>query len=216
MKGENKMNKSTKMIIIVIAIIAIIAVVAVILVKSNNRISAEESSLQVSSAEDLKSLVDKVYEGVTAEMYNVETKDIDLSDATNVKYSMGLENGDNIEYAVISEPMINAQPYSFIMAKVKEGVNADEVAKTMSENIDTRKWICVSADKLFATSSGDIVFLVMSDNEKATGVYESFKNLAGTIGEVYEKTTEEEPLPPDTDTDSGIDTDTGIRIPVPQ
>ena len=58
----------------------------------------------------------------------------------------------------------------------------------MSEKIDTRKWICVSAEKLYATSSGDVVFLIMTNEEMATPIYEKFKTLAGNVNEVYEKT----------------------------
>ena len=202
------MNKTTKIIIAVVVIIAIIAVVVAVLVKEDKSTNSTTNLSEVNSIEDLADLVNKVYEGVTVEMYNVETRDIDISDASTVKSYTGLENGDDLEYAVVSEPMINAQAYSLVMAKVKDGVNANEVAKEMSEKIDTRKWICVSADQLYATNSGNIVFLIMTDKEKATGIYESFKTLAGTVGEEYQRTTEDNELPPDTDT--------GVMIPIPQ
>ncbi|MGN1301281.1 MAG: hypothetical protein ACI4U9_01980, partial [Clostridia bacterium] len=57
-------------------------------------------------------------------------------------------------------------------------------------------WICVSAEKLYATSSGDIVLLVMSSEDMAKPIYEKFKTLAGNVNEVYEKTEEIE-LPPE-------------------
>ena len=60
-----------------------------------------------------------------------------------VKSATGLENANDLEYIVISEPMITSQAYSLVLAKVKEGKNASEIAKTMNENIDARKWICV-------------------------------------------------------------------------
>ncbi len=202
------MNKTTKIIIAVVVVVAVIAVIAVVLTMGEKSTNGQTNLPEVNSVEDLTNLVSKVYEGVTVEIYNVETRDIDLTDSTIVKSYTGLENGENLEYAVVSEPMINAQAYSLIMAKVKDGVNANEVAKEMSEKIDTRKWICVTAKQLYATNSGDIVFLVMTDEEKATGVYESFKTLAGTIGEEYKRTTEDDELPPDTDT--------GIGFPVPQ
>ncbi len=205
------MNKTTKIIIAVVVVVAVIAVVAVVLAMGGKSTNSKTNLPEVSSMEDLTNLVSKVYDSITAPqiMYNVETRDIDLTDSTIVKSYTGLENGEKLEYAVVSEPMINAQAYSLIMAKVKDGVNANEVAKEMSEKIDTRKWICVTAKQLYATSSGNIVFLVMTDNEgMATVAYESFKNLAGTIGEEYERTTEDDELPPDTDT--------GVVFPVPQ
>ena len=76
------------------------------------------------------------------------------------------------------------------MAKVKAGVDANAIAKEMSEKVNTAKWICVLADKLYATSSGDIVFLVMSSEDMAKPIYEKFKTLAGNVNEVYEKSEE--------------------------
>ena len=202
------MNKNTKIIIAVIVVVAIVAVVAFIVASGSKSTNGDTNLSAVNSQEDLENLIDKVYNGVSVDLYNVETREIDLSDSTTVKSYTGLDDGDDIEFAVVSEPMINAQAFSFVMAKVKDGVNADDVAKEMSENIDTRKWICVSAEKLYATSSGNIVFLVMTDEEKASSIYESFKDLAQNVGEVYERTTEDGELPPDTDS--------GMSIPLPQ
>ena len=155
------MNKLTKNIIVTIVIIIIIAVIAMILTKQN---SNQTTNLpEINSQEDLENLVNQVYENVAQELYSTFTIPIDLSDTNSVKSYTGLDNGNDLEYAVVSEPMINAQAYSLVVAKVKDGVNANEVAKTMSDNIDTRKWICVSAEKLYATNSGNIVFLIMTN-----------------------------------------------------
>jgi hypothetical protein len=91
--------------------------------------------------------------------------------------------------------MMSSQAYSLVLVKVKDGVDANNIAKTMSEKIDTRKWICVSAEKLYATSSNDIVCLVMASEEWAKPVYEGFKALAGTVQEEYTKTEELPELP---------------------
>ena len=185
-----------KSVIFVVAIVVfLIIMLSIILISKNNK--TNEGGAQVSSVEDLTKLLDEVYDGVEEELYALDNRTIDLSDANSVKSYTGLDDGDDLEFAVVSEPLINAQAYSLVMAKVKDGVNANEVAKEMSEKVDTRKWICVSADKLYATNSGDIVFLVMTNEEMAKSVYDSFKKVAGTIGQEYEKTTEDGELPPD-------------------
>lgn len=183
--------------VIILSIIGIIGIAAIIggVVMLNSK--PKTNLAPITSVEELSALVDKVYEGRTDMLPSLMTMPIDLADADAVNSMTGLENGDNLEYLVVSEPMINAQAYSFVLAKVKDGVNANEVAKTMSENINTRKWICVSAEKLYATSSGDVVCLVMSSEEMAKPVYEKFKELAGTVGQVYEKTEEAPELPED-------------------
>ena len=203
------MSRTTKIIMTVFIVVAVIVVVAVIAVVGMNSGNGKTNLPQVASNEDLVDLVDKVYENSTVELYDTITSmPIDLTDDASVKSFTGLDNGENLEYAIVSEPMINAQAYSLVMAKVKDGVNANEVAKAMFDGINPRKWICVSAEKVLATNSGNIVFLVMTESERAQGIYDSFKNLAGTVGKEYDRTVEDGELPPDTDD--------GFAIPLPQ
>lgn len=193
------MEKSKKIAIIVIAIIAIVAVVVAIVMNLNKDSKKEENTSklgEINSAEDLEKIIDKVYEGKEDDLPMLETQTIDVTDERLVQTYTGITNGQDLEYLVVSEPLMNAQAYSFVLAKVKNGVDANKIAKDMSDNIDTRKWICVSAEKLYATNSGNIVCLVMADEDWAKPVYDSFKELAGTVGEEYEK-TEEIDLPPE-------------------
>ena len=191
------MKKSAKLIIAIV-VVAIIAVLAVTIVLMNNS-KAKTNLKSINKAEDLSALIEKIYEGQDGTMIpsTVQTQVIDTTDEEAVKYTTGLDNVNDIEFVAVSEPMITSQAYSLILVKVKDGVNANEVAKTMSENIDTRKWICVSAEQLYATSSGNVVCVVMTNAETAKLVYERFKTLAGTVGEEYEKTEEAPELPPE-------------------
>ncbi len=183
-------------IIIVLVIIAIIAgaIVAIVMVNKNAK---EKSSLKIESSEDLKDLIEDVYEKVGKPKLMVDTMTIDVSDDTMVSSVTGLENGDDFEYLVVSEPLTSSQPYSFVLGKVKSGVNSNKVAKDIFENINPRKWICVSADKVCVTSSGDVVCLIMTDKENTDKIYKGFKEIAGSVGKEYSKDVEEEELPPD-------------------
>lgn len=188
------MNKWTKIVIAVVAIIAVIAVVVAVM-QCNSK---PKTNLDpITSAEDLTSLVEKVYEGLEIEMPMLMSQEIDVTDSDMVAYVTGLENADDIEYVVASEPMMSSQAYSLVLVKVKDGVDASKVAKEMNENINESKWICVTAEKIYATSSGNVVCLVMSNEETAKAVYENFKTLAGTVGEEYERSAEEIELPED-------------------
>jgi len=188
------MNKTIKLIIIAL-IVVVAGAVLVFVFRGNN--SNSTSNLVVNSAEDLTALVDKIYEGVTIEMPMLQTTTIETTDADMVKSFTGLDNGDNIQYLVASEPMMSSQAYSLVLVKVKEGVNASDIAKTINENIDARKWICVTAEKVYTAASGDVVCLVMSNSETAKAVYDSFKVQAGSVTKEYERTEEEAPLPED-------------------
>lgn len=189
------MNKTNKIIIAIVAIIMIIAIiVAIILMNSKPKTQLEP----INNSEDLVALINKIYEGKEDILPgSLQTQEIDTTDNTLVKSFTGLENGENLQYLAVSEPMISSQAYSLVIAKVKDGVNTDKIAEEMKDKIDYRKWICVSAEKIYATSSGNVVCLVMSSEEMAKPIYEKFKTLAGTIGHEYEKTEEEIELPPE-------------------
>ena len=189
------MDKTVKTILIALVVIAIVVAVVVAILKANGK--PKTSLEEVNSSEDLVALVDKLYEGQKGIFSSLQSQTVDVADSDFVQYYTGLENGENLEYVVSSEPMISSQAYSLVLAKVKEGVDANTVAKEMSEKVNTAKWICVSAEKLYATSSGDIVFLVMSSEDMAKPIYEKFKTLAGNVNEVYEKNEEEIELPPE-------------------
>lgn len=183
---------------IIIGIIGIIALVAGIFVGYNAKSNKElESNLNINSAEELTTLIDQIYEGITIEMPMLATMPVDTADVDAVKSFTGLDSAENIEYAVASEPMMSSQAYSLVLVKVKDGVDANSIAKTMNENIDERKWICVTAEKIYTVSSGDIVCLVMTNSETAQPVFESFKTIAGSVGQTYERTAEEPEMPED-------------------
>lgn len=188
--------KNLGKIAIVVAVILVIALIAIFVIFSSKS-NTKTNLPTINNAEDLKLLVDKLYEGRQDEMPMLMSQEIDISDAETLQMATGLQNGEKLEYVVTSEPMMTSQAYSLVLAKVKDGVNANEIAKEMNENINTRKWICVSAEKVYTTSSANIVCLVMSSEELAKPVYEEFKKLAGNISEEYVRIEAEVELPED-------------------
>ena len=148
------MDKKTKIIITVVTffvIITVAVIVAVFVLKSGKNGNKRRFS-KISSVDDLKSLVEEIYKDKKP-FPTLETREINISENSDVKTVTGIDNGDDFEYLVVSEPMISSQAYSLVIGKVKSGVNSDKVAKEIYENINPRKWICVSAEKVCATSS---------------------------------------------------------------
>lgn len=188
------MNKKN---LIIGAIVFIVVAVISAVMTYNSLEEKHSSNLTINSVADLTALVDQIYAGVSIEMPMLMTQELDMTDVENVKYFTGLENVDNVEYVVASEPMMTSQAYSLMLVKVKDGVDANSIAKTMNENVDERKWICVTAEKIYSVASGDVVCLVMSNADTAKTVFESFKTLAGSVGEEFERTAEEPELPED-------------------
>ena len=54
----------------------------------------------------------------------------------------------------------------------------------MFDNIDTRKWVCVEAEKVYATDSQNVILLVMSSEEWTKPVYDSLKAVLGTTRKI--------------------------------
>lgn len=192
-KKETKENngKGKQILFIVIAVIVIALIIAGIAFAIYN--NKPKSNVQISSTEDMQNLINNVYEGLETTLPpTLNTQVIDVSNTDVLKSFTGLTSNQDVDMAVVSEPMIGSQAYSFVLVKVKDGADADKVAKAMSENIDTRKWICVSADKLYATSVDNLALLVMSSDEWATPVYNKVKEILGAHNEEYTKVTSDE------------------------
>ena len=186
------MKKSTKIIIAIVVIIAIAAsIIVAVIMNAKPKEEKKESSLgPINSAKELADLVGKIYEGQDNLYPTLETRIIDTGDSS-VQSLTGLENGGALEYLVVSEPMMSSQAYSLVLAKVKDGEDANKIAKEMFDGVNPRKWLCVSAEKIYATSSGDIVFLVMSEEKIAKPVYDKFKEMAVNVGDEYTETVSE-------------------------
>lgn len=180
---------------LVIALAVIAIVLGIIFMNNKPKEEAKTNLVKIEKAEDLSNLINEIYKGKEENLPRLNTQIVDVNDSDAIKSAIGLENGNDFEFVAISEPMISSQAYSLVLAKVKDNVNASNVAKEMSERINTRKWICVSAEKLYATNSGDIVCLVMSNEEWAKPVYDELKKIAGQIGEEFTKTEELLELP---------------------
>ena len=73
--------------------------------------NSETSLAPIASNEDLTALVDQIYEGLEIEMPMLMSQTIDVTDSETVKYITGLDNADDVEYVVASEPMMTSQAY---------------------------------------------------------------------------------------------------------
>ena len=107
---------------------------------------------------------------------------VDLADADTVKYFTGLSSAENITDAAVYESMMGSQAFSLVMVRTAEGVDAKAVAQEMTDNIDTRKWICVGADEKIVAGYGDVVMLIMLDSQlnlSAQSYVDAFQQVTG-------------------------------------
>lgn len=199
-------------ILIIVAIIAVIAGVVVFTNSNNEEVNvAVENEVQAGTVEDtnssentepinvqsvqeLTTLVDKIYEGL--ELFpSLATMELDLTDMDMVTYETGLTSVEDVDGIVVSAPMMSSQAYSMILVKAKDASKADLIAKEMNDNVNPNKWICVSAEKVYATSCGNVAFLVMTNADMADDVYENFKKVAGNVGTEYSRENAMDEMP---------------------
>ncbi len=177
--------------------IIIIAVVAGIIFATTNK---NKEGIKLETTGEIKKMFETIYSNLGDQLPSLETEVIDVNDELQVKAFTGLQTNENVDALVVSEPLINAQAYSAVVVKAKEGANIEAMKKEMLENINMNKWICVSAEKAYITNSGNIIFLVMSDEDWAKSVYEEFKKFTNNqIGKELEKTEsfDDVELPPE-------------------
>lgn len=187
------MKKQTMITIIVIAIIAIIAIVGVVIVKNNNNTTNGGTSVKIESEKDMKSMLKSIYSKNKDVLPELETEEIDVSNSDLVTSYTGIQSTGNVESLVVLEPLMSSQAYSAVALKGKSNANIETVKEEILNNVDMRKWICVSAEKLYVTNYNNIIFFVMSDEDWATATYNSFKEYVGNeIGKELQKSGEED------------------------
>ena len=183
-----------KGLIIGIVLLVAVVVMAVVFTGNKNKQNPENnggSQQQASNLpEDLTQVVDEIYKKVETQLPNLATTELDVADAELVQYNTGLKSVGNVEKVAISEPLMTSQAYSLVLVKAKAGADIESMKKEMFDNIDTRKWICVEAEKVCVTNSDNLICLVMTNKETATTVFEAFKTVAGTTGKELQREIE--------------------------
>lgn len=182
--------KKTVIGIIAVIIIAII-IITVIMISGNKEKKTSQTGVEIQTTQQMQEMLNSINTKLAEVLPSLETREIDITDEYTFTSTTGLKSRDNVEAVVVSEPFISAQAYSAVMVKVSENANIEEMKQEMLNNIDMRKWICVSAEKVWVTNYGNIIFLVMSSEEWGKPVYNEFKQaVGGTIGKELEKTEE--------------------------
>lgn len=188
------MNK--KVIIGIVAALVIVAIIVSIVVIAGKNNTSKQTGIEVKTTAQMKEVFEKINKNCEENLPGLDVQELDMSDEEMFTYQTGLKSNKNIEAAVISQPFMSSQAYLAMMVKVSEDANIEEVKKEMIDNIDMNKWICVSAEKAWATNYGNIIFLVMSDEAWGKTTYDEFKKvIEGKVGKELEREGEIEELP---------------------
>ena len=186
--------KKQNIFIIGLILLAVISFIIFILVSGSGNKGNVETPKNIN---DIINTINKNNKDILPEL---ETMKVDIKNIDEVTSYTGLKTNDGIESIVVSVPLITAQAYSVAIVKVKESADVEKIKQEMLDNIDMRRWICVSAEQLYITNSGNIIFSVMADKDIAKAVYNDFKKYVNNnIGKELEKSNSEEniELPPE-------------------
>ena len=190
------MKKQNIFIISLILLAAISFIIFILVSGSGNKVSVEKAK-DIKDINDVINTINKNNKDVLPEL---ETMKVDIKNIDEVTSYTGLKTNDDIESIVVSVPLITAQAYSVAIVKVKDNADVEKIKQEMLDNIDMRRWICVSAEQLYITNSGNVIFSVMADKDIAKAVYNDFKKYVNNnIGKELEKSNNEEniELPPE-------------------
>ena len=188
-KIENKKN-----IIIGCLIGGLVILAGVIFVVTSNKESKTNETLQ--TAGDIKKMLKTIYKNLANELPELTTKEINLKESELVESLTGLKSTDDINTLVVSEPVMGSQALEVAVIKTKEKTDVEAMKQNIKDNVDMSRWICVSAEKLYIVSSGDVIFMVMADSDWAKSIYDEFvKYVDNKVGETLEKGATLEELP---------------------
>ena len=174
--------KKQNILIIGLILLAVISFGIFILVSGKGNTGSLETTKDIIK---MINTIDKDNKNVLPEL---ETMKVDVKNIDEVTSYTGLKTNDDIESIVVSVPMMTSQAYSVAVVKVKDNADVEKIKQEMLDNIDMRRWICVSAEQLYITNSGNVIFSVMADKDIAKAVYNDFKKYVNNnIGKELEK-----------------------------
>ena len=186
--------KKQNFLIIGLILLAVISFIIFIMVSG----SGDKGSFN--TTKDIKTLINTINKDNKNLLPELETMKVNVKNIDEVTSYTGLKTNDGIESITVSVPVMTAQAYQVAIVKVKDGIDVEKIKQEMLDNIDMRRWICVSAEQLYITNSGKVIFSVMADKDTAKAVYNDFKKYVNNnIGKELEKSNDEEniELPPE-------------------
>ena len=180
------MKKKQNILVIALILLAVISFGIIILV------SGKENTGSLETTKDIIKMINSINKDNKNVLPELETMKINVKNIDEVTSYTGLTSNDDIESIVVSVPLITSQAYSVAVVKVKDNADVEKIKQEMLDNIDMGRWICVSAEQLYITNSGNVIFSVMTDKDIAKAVYDDFKKYVNNeIGKELEKANDE-------------------------
>ena len=156
---------SKKIIIIVAAIVVVLAVVAVCFFAGKGEKNVEGT---------LEDLMTKLYAGISEDNLPMGLSNMEIN-AENVESFIGTAEVKYTE-ALANESMVGAIAHSVVLLRTENVVAAENAVEVIKANVNPRKWICVEASNVVVKNKGNLVVLIMSNEDLAPKLEANFDN----------------------------------------
>lgn len=123
----------------------------------------------------LEEIMEKVYVDIPEDERPMMLTNIEITEE-NVESYLGTTE---IEYeeAMASESAVGSIAHSVVLVRMSEEADIEATKEKIKESVNPRKWICVEAETVEVESKGNLIILVMSSEDNAEKIENSFNNL---------------------------------------
>ncbi len=122
----------------------------------------------------LEDIMTKVYEGIKEEDLPMMLANTKIDDQ-NIESYLGIKDISYVD-GIASESQVGSIAHSVVLLRMSEDADIEKTKETIKKNANPRKWICVEASNVYVESNGNLVILIMS-NENADMIKTNFLNL---------------------------------------
>ena len=160
------MLKKIIMVIVTILVLVVVAgtVMAVITYFTEEPVKNVEGTLE--------EIMTKVYAGIPEENLPMALSNMEVN-AENVEGFLGTANVAYAE-ALANESMVGSIAHSVVLVRLNDAKDADTAVQTIKDNVNPRKWVCIEASNVVVKHKGNLVILIMSNEELAPKLEANF------------------------------------------
>ena len=169
-----------KKLIVIITCITLLTAVLVGCTGGNSNNSAVTPVKNIPG--ELSDIVKKIYDNLDDSVQIPPVMNEELTKEgtrfnTSIEYFIGSKDIPFKE-GLVSEAAIGAHAYSLVLLRMEPNADIEAAKKTIKDNVDPRKWICVGVDPgdVIVDNIGDLLILIMSESSKE--LHEAFMKLA--------------------------------------
>ena len=156
-----------KLIILIVAVLVIVtAVICVVSFSGKGEKNVEGS---------LEDIMTKIYAGISEDNLPMGLSNMEVN-SENVESFIGTTNVKYTE-ALANESMVGSIAHSVVLVRLDDSQDPVTAVEEIKNNVNPRKWICVEASNVVVKNKGNLVVLIMSNEELAPKLEANFDNL---------------------------------------